>query len=224
MVFPPQKTPKEQLDRNYVEAVERAGGIPVLLPTMADHREIPQLLSRLDGLIFSGGDDMDPNLWGEKSLHSASRLMPKPKQQFDIALVHLARKKNMPTLGICYGLQLFAVAFGGKLYQHIPDQVPGALQHEKSTHAVSIESNSKLHKITGKLGIEVHSSHHQGIKDPGTDFHVTAKSSDGLIEAIESPREEFFLAVQWHPERDPQTPELFEALMHAARLHAGAGV
>lgn len=214
---PPGKSPKAQLDQRYVEAVEKAGGIPVLLSPLKGEKEVGEILSRLDGLVLSGGDDLDPNLYGEREVHPKSTLLPKEKESFDLALAREAMKRGVPTLGICYGMQLLSVASGGTLHQHIPDAVPMAGEHRKVNHSVQVEPGSKLAEIVGRENLSVHSSHHQAVHDPGRDWKTVAVSEDGIIEAIESNARSFAIGVQWHPERDPQTPSLFRALVEAAR-------
>lgn len=211
------KGTKAVLDQRYVEAVERAGGIPVLLSPMQNPKEAAAIAARLDGLVLSGGDDLDPNLFGEEQVHPACTLLPKVKERFDIELAREAAKRGIPTLGICYGMQLLAVIHGGKLHQHIPDALKDANEHRKVDHPVALEAGSRLREIVGHEKIPVRSSHHQAVSQAPKGWRITARAEDGVIEGIEAPGPAFLLGVQWHPERDPQTPALFDSLVRAAK-------
>lgn len=209
------KGSKATLDQRYVIAIERAGGIPVLLSPLQDPQEAAAIVARLDGLVLSGGDDLDPMLFGEDKVHPACTLLPKVKERFDVELARAAVARAIPTLGICYGMQLLAVIHGGKLHQHIPDALKDADEHRKVDHPVKIESGSRLRELVGRENIPVRSSHHQAVSVAPQGWKVTALAQDGVIEAIEAPGKGFLLGVQWHPERDPQTPALFDALVRA---------
>lgn len=218
--YPKDKTPKATLNLSYIEAIEAAGGIPVLLAPRKNLTDIPEILARLDGLVLSGGDDIDPALYGEKEKHPSVNLLPKEKEHFDFALAKEAIAKEIPTLGICYGMQLMSVVDGGKLHQDIPSALPKAAEHRKIEHRVKIEKGSAVREICATEEIPVHSSHHQAVSEPGPSYRVTARSSDGVIEAIEPKQSKpgrFLIGVQWHPERSPETKALFHALVEAAR-------
>lgn len=219
---PPGNPPKAQLDLRYVEAVERAGGMPVLFSPLKDLGEVEEVLSRIDGLVLSGGDDLDPRLYGEEEVHPKAALLPKEKETFDLALARAAAGRGIPTLGICYGMQLLSVAFGGSLHQHVPDAVRGAGEHRKADHAVRIEPGCRLREILACDTILVRSSHHQSVREAPKGWRITARAEDGIVEAIEPPGRGFLLGVQWHPEREPMTPSLFQALVEEARRRQGA--
>lgn len=193
----------------YIDAVIRAGGIPVTIPLTTDEDILRELLSRLDGILMSGGNDVSPEMYGETKRDS-SRYTSKLRDTADsIALKH-ALANGLPVLAICRGLQLVNVYMGGTLYQNIKEDVPGALNHEHSTevknfeedaHKITIDRDSKLFSIVQQEVIGTNTLHRQAIKDLGRCLKVTARSDDGIIEAIESINEESFLiGIQAHPE------------------------
>jgi putative glutamine amidotransferase len=210
------------LRANYAEAIAEAGGLPVALP---HHPEMAEsLVGRLDALVVTGGAfDLPPDLYGEAEAHPTVTLKA-GRTEAELALVRAALARNLPVLGICGGQQLLAVALGGTLVQHIPDAVPTALPHEQPnprdqpSHAVFLEPGTLLHRIVGRDTMQVNSSHHQAVRDPGPHAVVNARAPDGLIEGVEDPRYRFCLGVQWHPEFriDPGDRRLFAALVEAA--------
>jgi putative glutamine amidotransferase len=180
-------------------------------------------LDHLDALIVTGGAfDVDPAMYGDTSRHSTVELKEN-RTLAELALLQAALARNMPILGICGGEQLLAVALGGTLIQHIPDTIPNALPHEQTTshyepgHAVKILPDTLLHKITGSGTMQVNTSHHQAVRDPGRST-INATAPDGVIEGIEDASKKFCLGVQWHPEYliDEGDKRLFEALVAAA--------
>jgi len=220
------------LDQDYGKAVVQAGGIPV--PILGIDSSIPDLARKLDGFVFSGGDDIHPRFYKEKPLAKARvTLSPDERTQFEIKLFKAALKAKKPILAICAGAQLVNVALGGSLYQDIPLQIPRAGEHrpsktgEKVFHPVSVfEGTNICHimgdcRVTGDCSIRVRSAHHQSIKNPGRGLRLSAVSSDGVFEALESrSKTQFLIAVQWHPEKtlnDQHTKKLFEALIHASK-------
>ncbi|MGQ0551635.1 MAG: gamma-glutamyl-gamma-aminobutyrate hydrolase family protein [Planctomycetota bacterium] len=217
----------------YLRAVHAAGAIPAPLPFVVSDTEACAVLSSLDGIIFSGSDDLDPSLWGEKR-HRATVLMHPRRALSELILARSALGRRTPTLGICGGMQTLNVAAGGSLHQHIPD-IPGSLVHQDqgSTsagasaggHVVEIEGNSRLATLIGRRSI-VNSRHHQAVNSLGVGLVATAQALDGIPEALEAPNWPFLLAVQWHPEDlidDTTQLNLFRALVEAADLqHRGA--
>jgi len=208
--------------QNYTEAVAAAGGLAVALPH--DPGLAEAYLDRLDALIVTGGAfDVDPALYGETERHGSVSLKA-GRTIAEFLLLKGAMKRDLPVLGICGGQQLLAVILGGKLYQHIPDALPDALPHEQTTphsepgHAVTITPGTLLHRVTGAARIQVNTSHHQAVRDPGRGI-VNAVAPDGVIEGIEAAEAKFCLGVQWHPEYlvDPADKKLFEALVGAAQ-------
>jgi putative glutamine amidotransferase len=212
---------------DYLESVRRAGGEPVEVVVGGEAPE--QILSRVDGLMLTGGGDVDPKLYGEKP-HGTFQEAETGRDAFEIALARTAIAKGIPLLAICRGMQVLNVAMGGTLIQDIPSQITGALQHSMpqpragSAHEVWVSKESRLstllkdHMEDGET-CHVNSRHHQSVKDVAKGFEVTATSPDGVIEAMEKPEAPYCIAVQWHPEnfwRTGEFRELFEGLVQAA--------
>lgn len=212
------------LNLNYVEAVEAAGGVPVLLPWQS-RTSLRAALEGLDGIVLTGGDDLDPGTYGARP-HPAEKPMDPAREAFDLALVREVLRRRLPTLAICLGCQLVNVARGGTLVQDIPSQMPGALPHarlkdgEAPWHRVRVAPGSHLAGILGRASLEANSFHHQSVRTPGRGLEVTARAPDGVVEAVEDPGHPFLLGVQWHPERcyreRPAHRRLFQALIAAA--------
>jgi putative glutamine amidotransferase len=217
------KLPWYALRQNYCDSVAQAGGLPLPLP----HN--PELasayLDRLDGLVVTGGAfDVDPALFGAESRHDTVKLKTR-RTEFELAVVKGALERDMPILGICGGEQLLAVALGGRLIQHIPDEIAAPLAHEQPNprtepgHDVSVVAGTLLARIAGVKTIPVNSAHHQAVKDVPPHILVNATTSDGVIEGIEDPRRRFCLGVQWHPEYaiSPADTAIFHAFIEACR-------
>lgn len=190
-----------QLDNLYTEAVRKAGGIPIMLPLFANREECWEMLDRLDGLVFTGGPDINPARWGEKK-HPKTELLHKDKEKSDFILTENALKRDMPILGICGGHQLINVALGGSLHQHIPDLV-GKDNHSKGKmhKVVDVKADSQLKEIIRLNETAVKSFHHQAINKVGSGLETTSFAEDGIIESIESKNHRFIIGIQWHPER-----------------------
>ena len=211
------------LRENYMDSIADAGGLPVAL---AHHAQLADdLLARLDALVVTGGAfDVDPELYGGGAAHQTVSLKA-ARTAAELALLRAALARDLPTLGICGGQQLLAVALGGSLVQHIPDELPDALPHEQPNprhqagHAITVLPGTVLHRIVGTETMQVNSSHHQAVRDPGT-ARVNARAPDGVIEGIEDPGRRFCLGLQWHPEFliDPGDGRIFAALVEAAML------
>jgi putative glutamine amidotransferase len=224
---------------HYIDSVVAAGGLPVVIPPYEDPALLDQALERLDGFCFIGGDDYDPAHYGGHP-QPASDLVAPRRHRFDIVLAErVLDRTEKPVLGICGGLQLFNIARGGALVQDIASEWKSSggqsLQHASTEregtaqarnifrHSVRVEPASRLAGVLGANTVSVNSWHHQAI-DPnrlGSGFVVTARSDDGIIEAIEGKDgKRFLVAVQWHPERmqdDAKQRALFKALVDAAR-------
>ena len=216
---------------NYSEAVAQLGGLPLMVGNLA-----PELaeayLEGADGLILTGGIDVDPSYFGAEP-HPFLGLVDGPRDRFEMALYHAARAKGAPVLGVCRGHQLINVAAGGTLYQHLPSVVQ-TVQHEQADitgaplHGVTLEPGSAVAQAFGVARVRTNSYHHQAVDKPGQGLKVVGRTADGTVEALENTDGSFVLGVQWHPEMSFQTyPEQiapFSAFMRAveetALVHA----
>jgi putative glutamine amidotransferase len=222
------------LSDTYTKAVVAAGGIPVILPAHAE--SIDDLLDTLDGIIFSGGSDLDSTHWDEEP-HPQAYGFDSERDHFELEAIRKAVKRDLPVLGICRGIQAINVALGGTLVQDIPDQLPDASQHRQhedgkmrddTSHRVTVqEGENLLYKIHGDTSIDTNSFHHQSIKALGEGLEAIATTDDGVIEAVWNPDMTFGLAVQWHPEmlaeNHPEHAAIFEAFVQAAKDKKAAG-
>lgn len=213
-------------NQSYLHSVGKAGGIPVLLPTLNSEADMTEQLKRVDGVILSGGSDINPLLFGEEPDAKLDFILP-DRDEYEIALAQLAYQSGKPILGICRGIQVLNVAFGGSLYQDIHSQAANcSLKHFQSSrrdfagHTADIVPGSLLYDILDAAALPVNSFHHQAVKDVAPGFIVTARARDGIIEAIEKPGKSFLLGVQWHPEMlvdsYPVMLELFKRLVGEA--------
>ncbi|QDU69937.1 gamma-glutamyl-gamma-aminobutyrate hydrolase family protein [Engelhardtia mirabilis] len=216
------------LPLRYGEAVRRAGAVPVGLYPTTDAGELAAQLEALDGLVLTGGDDFDTERLGLGPTHPSATPVPTLKQDADLELVRAALELGLPLLGICYGMQLMALAGGGELFQHLPEDRPGCAQHSGDTvHGIVARGGTKLARIVGVEPLAVVSRHHQAISGLGGAWRVAATDDEGLIEAVELDGDRFVLGTQWHPELSTTTgalvephdrnARLFEALVSAAR-------
>lgn len=208
------------LHPHYASIVSGSGGLPVILPLVGGRDEARELLDRVEGLVLTGGADIDPTHYGQAARHP-DMIAPRERTTSDFAFAREAKDRGMPVLGICLGAQTLNVAFGGTLLQHIPDDVPGALAHEDGAeHAIKIEPGTILARALGVESATVNSFHHQGIGDVAPGFRISARSPDGIIEAIERTDHPFFIGVHWHPERlstSETTRRLLGAFVDATR-------
>ncbi|HEY2438640.1 MAG TPA: gamma-glutamyl-gamma-aminobutyrate hydrolase family protein [Solirubrobacteraceae bacterium] len=210
------------LPADYMSAINRAGGLALLVapdPELVDNPD--DLLERVDGLILSGGNDIDPAMYGATP-HAATKGTNPARDEFEIALARRATELDMPVLGICRGMQILNVAFGGTLLQHLPDafghehhrRVAGSF--ENADHDVRLAPDSLAAQAAGELVHITKSHHHQGVDVIGERLSVTGTSTlDDLVEAIEMPDRRFVLGVQWHPEADERS-RVIGALVQAA--------
>lgn len=210
----------------YIQAVSKVGGIPVLIPLGLPEDQLFTISSRLDGIIFSGGGDIDPILFGGEPHHEVSSV-DSDRDRVELQLVQNVLQNRTPFLGICRGIQVVNVALGGTLYTHVPDQLPGKVHHPHMdeyprdflAHEVQIQPGSQIFEIMGQHVTMVNSLHHQGIDLLGDDLQATAHAPDGLIEGIEMNDYPFGIAVQWHPEwliKQAPMRALFQSLVQAS--------
>lgn len=186
------------LNTTYTDAITRAGGVPVVLPTITSPEMAAELLSQLDGLVFSGGEDVEPARYGEAVWNETIYTDPL-RDASDFFLAEAALASGKPILAICRGSQLMNVVLGGTLYQDIPSQVPESLKHGGgTTHKIGVEKGSILYGLFNRDSLEINSFHHQSIKDPAPGIRITAYAPDGIIEAYEAPQ---VTAYQFHPEK-----------------------
>jgi putative glutamine amidotransferase len=221
-----KERPGDSVPRGYVRGVEESGGIPILLPTV-DPSLAPRILDRIDGLILAGGEDVHPRLYGEEPVVEIDAVDER-RDHFEIALVRAARERDLPTFGVCRGIQVMNVALGGTLYQDIPSATGSRTSHTQKSvedclwHRIEVERGSLLSRLVGEGEVSTNSFHHQALKSIGAGLRVVAKSlSDGLVEGVEDPSRRWFLGVQWHPEisfvqGDPPSRRLFEGIVGAA--------
>jgi putative glutamine amidotransferase len=234
------------LSYRYEHAILQGGGIPVVAPLTTDRATLAEAVHRADGVLFSGGDDINPALYAKEvpaELLKTVEMPPdvKSRDLRELILIEEIFEQGKPMLAICRGFQMLNVAFGRELIVDIPSQVPGAVNHaradkegEKLTHEVPLTAGSLLSRITGRKSLGVNSSHHQGVLEPAEPFAAVARTEDGIVEAMElrpgqtngSPQLPFFLAVQFHPERLVKHPEhqaIFSGFVKACAQESHAG-
>lgn len=205
---------------DYVRVIERAGGRPLLIPPSDDGLE--ETLDVLDGLILSGGSDLDPGTYGHEP-HPETGGVHEERDRAELALLQGALERDLPLLAVCRGSQILNVGLGGDLVQHLPDLV-GHDEHkhtpgEYADHDVTVEPGTRLAELLGDRA-PVKSHHHQGFGRLGKGLHEAARAHDGTLEALEDPSRRFTLGVLWHPEAG-EDQRLFEALVEEARRYRG---
>lgn len=221
---------RTRLNVAYTEAVRTVGLRPCVLPVLRA-ADAEAMLEGVDGLLMTGGEDVDPARYGQRP-HPALGDIHAVRDEFELALVRVARARALPTLAICRGVQVANVALGGTLVQDLPSEWPDALPHESGrgrsdrTHGVALEAGSRLTRACGAAAISVNSMHHQALARVANGLAATAHAPDGVIEGVEWTGDDWWmLGVQWHPEELLDTPEpwdraLFSAFAEAARDHA----
>lgn len=232
--IPGERSASWIFSRKYVEVVAAMGAIPWAIPVLDDASTLQEIFVRLDGVMLTGGADVDPASYGEVKQSYCKSTHP-DRDAVELDLIRFARETRKPILGICRGLQILNVAFGGTLYQDIREQVPAALKHDKEltadssfrtalVHEVNIKPGTRLYQMLGTSHVAVNSLHHQAIKDLGDGLNACAWSPDGIIEGIESTQDDFILGIQWHPEElmeiHPGMRQLFLRFMEQAMSQA----
>ncbi|MFQ5934872.1 MAG: gamma-glutamyl-gamma-aminobutyrate hydrolase family protein [Acidiferrobacterales bacterium] len=214
---------KFELPAAYIDAVRRAGGIPVLAP----HGEArwKDLIAHIHGLVFTGGGDIDPQHYGGRVGHEQIYMVDRERDTSELALARVVIERNIPVLGICRGAQVLNVALGGTLFEHLPEAIGEAVAHrapprEPTHHSVTLHPESRLASITQGLEFTCVSWHHQGLRDLALGLEAVARAPDNTVEAIEMLRHRWLIGVQWHPElnaaEDPKQQRLFDALVETA--------
>ncbi|MBX7172965.1 MAG: gamma-glutamyl-gamma-aminobutyrate hydrolase family protein [Pyrinomonadaceae bacterium] len=209
------ETRRFYLGRDYSEAIQGLGGIPTHISLIPEREYISHCLDDLDGVFLPGSDtDVDPLRFGEEPHSKLGRVIIE-KEETDLLVIEEAEKRNLPILGICFGMQILNVFRGGTLVQDIASQIPASLKHQqghplaRNSHTINIAENSTLERLIMSGEARVNSHHHQSVKEVGKNLKATAWAKDGVIESIEDTREnQFVLGVQWHPELSWQTDEL----------------
>jgi putative glutamine amidotransferase len=200
--------------QKYCRAVERAGGVPVVLPPMpALLDRLPALLDRVDAVVLHGGGDIDPTRYGQEQTAEQVYGIVHEHDEVEIAVAQAAVERDLPLLGICRGMQVLNVAMGGSLVQHI-----GTEDHWRVLHPVALEAGSRLAKAVGsETATSCNSIHHQALDAIAPGLTVVGRGEDGMVEAVESPDARWLVAVQWHPEDtaadDPQQQAIFDELV-----------
>lgn len=217
---------QHRMNDTYVNAIVAAGGIPVILPNLEDTSMIADLAAGLDGILLSGGGDVDPRLFGHRATGHLGTVTPR-RDTFELAIAeYVLENTRKPVLGICRGIQVMNVAMGGTLHIDLPDD--GKLCHsldmyprDSVTHDICIVENTRLERIMEQTTGRVNSFHHQAVKDIAECFVVSARSvPDDVIEALEMPGQRFVMGVQWHPEELVHRSEarnLFSSFIEAAK-------
>jgi putative glutamine amidotransferase len=228
--MPDQGPPAYALRRNYVDALVAAGGVPLIIPPLADEHMLMALYERADALLLSGGEDIEPARYGEPP-HAGLQQVSPARDAAELLLTRRALDEGKPLLGICRGIQVLNVVCGGTLYQDIPTLLPSTIDHNASkqhphwsllAHDLHLEPDSQLAELLGTASLPTNSLHHQAVKDIGAGLRVVGRAPDGIIEALEGTGSSFVLGVQCHPEVlravvEPRWQAVFEALVRTVR-------
>jgi putative glutamine amidotransferase len=218
--------PSHYVGQGYVRAVAEGGGVPLVVANV-DGFEVElaaELIELADGLLLTGGTDLDPATYGRPFDEDQTHHPDPPRDRIEMALISEARNRRLPILGICRGCQILNVAYGGTLDQHRPHECPTKIEHPDlriEMTEVSLTSESLVARSVGSEQIEVYCLHHQAIDDVGPGLRVTGAAADGLIESLEDPSEEFVLGVLWHPEQMLERDHaraIYDAFLSAAKV------
>jgi putative glutamine amidotransferase len=210
-----------RVNEAYTNALVAAGVVPVVLPPVEPAMAVASLTD-IAGLVLTGGEDIDPTLFGEP-VHPATGAPHRRRDAYELALAREAHERRIPTLAICRGAQVMNVALGGTLVQDIPSERPSRIVHDPAgqraerVHGIEIDPHSQLARVVGASAIATNSSHHQSVDRIGRDLRIVARAGDGIVEAIESTDPAWWMvAVQWHPEELTATPEDWDRRLFAA--------
>ena len=209
------------LDNHYFDVLAELGVVPLPIIPTEDVILLDAILKQVDGVLLTGGLDIDPSLWDE-DLHEETRLLHPRRQRFDLLLYEQVQKLRLPIMGICLGIQMINVAHGGSLHQYLPDvndEVDHGDEEHTTTHTVVLEPKTQIHQWLQIDQITVPSCHQQGINRLGKGLVAAGTTEDGLVEIIERPKYPFLLAIQWHIERDmiqPLSRTIFDQFLNAA--------
>ena len=212
------------LDHRYFDVLADLGAMPIPIIPTENVILLDAILKQVDGVLFTGGLDIDPSLWDE-DLHEETRLLHPRRQRFDLLLYEQVQKLRLPIMGICLGIQMINVAHGGSLHQYLPDvndEVDHGDEEHTTTHTVVLEPKTQIHQWLQIEHISVPSCHQQGIDRLGKGLVAVGTTEDGLVEVIERPKYPFLLALQWHIERDmtqPLSRTIFDQFLQAAGSH-----
>ncbi len=209
---------KLTLDSRYLDAIFLSGGVPIILPRSTKPDVIDKYLESCDGFVFSGGGDLDPAYYGEPPSDKLGRITEE-RDSYELELAKRVLETDKPVLGICRGTQVINVALGGTLYQDIPTEIDGAIDHRQTdttvpyTHGISVLPGTPLYEIVGGSYAMVNTFHHQAVKVLGDGLEIMARAEDGVIEALYSPKRRFLYLIQWHPERMVRVDECTKRLL-----------
>ena len=210
----------------YMEGLAREGAIPVMLPLTSDQGVLEQIVKKFDGFLFTGGQDVSPDIYREEILPVCGERC-KERDEMERRLLALAWERDKPVLGICRGIQFINAVLGGTLYQDLPSQKPSEVKHHQSppydepVHEVDIVEGSPLHRLLGQTVIPVNSYQHQAVRKLAAKLCVMAYSEDGLVEAVYAPEKKYVWAFQWHPEfsylKDENSKKIFQSFVDSMR-------